>query len=84
MSLPLRLRLSLKISNSKYVLIIISFTNIFLELGRFHRLGDDDILVLPLDMTDFTSHNSAVRKVIREFGRIDYLVHNAGRSQRAR
>jgi len=55
-----------------------------LELGRFHRLGDDDILVLPLDMTDFTSHNSAVRKVIREFGRIDYLVHNAGRSQRAR
>lgn len=55
-----------------------------LEEGRYHRLSDSDVLVVPMDMTDFRTHQAAVRKVVRHFGQIDLMVHNAGRSQRAR
>ncbi|ODM94857.1 Dehydrogenase/reductase SDR family member 7 [Orchesella cincta] len=61
------------------------------ELNRVKReclelsnsLTDADILVLPLDMTDYSSHQSAFKKVLDHFGRLDILVSNAGRSQRA-
>jgi short-subunit dehydrogenase len=42
-----------------------------------------EVLVLPLDLTDFESHAGAVRAVLDRFGRIDILVHNAGISQRS-
>jgi len=55
-----------------------------LEEGKYHRLVDSDVLVLAMDMTDFNYHHDAVRKVVRHFGQIDMVIHNAGRSQRAR
>ncbi|XP_077625063.1 dehydrogenase/reductase SDR family member 7 [Crocuta crocuta] len=60
------------------------------ELERVKRrclengnLKDKDILVLPLDLTDRSSHEAATKAVLQEFGKIDILVNNAGRSQRS-
>ncbi|XP_046386778.1 dehydrogenase/reductase SDR family member 7 [Ischnura elegans] len=47
------------------------------------QLNVDDILVLPMDMTDFKAHQECFDQVIDKFGRLDILVNNAGRSQRA-
>ena len=44
----------------------------------------DNILVLPLDMCAFDQHEVAFKTVLNKFGKLDVLVHNAGRSQRAR
>jgi NAD(P)-dependent dehydrogenase (short-subunit alcohol dehydrogenase family) len=46
-------------------------------------LDADDILVLPLDVTDHESMPAAVASVINAFGRIDMLINNAGISQRS-
>jgi len=43
-----------------------------------------DILVLPMDMCDFSSHQENFQKILTEFGKLDILINNAGRSQRAR
>lgn len=43
----------------------------------------EDILVLPLDLLDLPSHQTAVETVIKYFKQIDVLVNNAGRSQRS-
>ncbi len=40
--------------------------------------GADDLLVVPLDVTDPYSAGLAVRASVDEFGRIDVLVNNAG------
>ncbi|XP_045422221.1 dehydrogenase/reductase SDR family member 7 [Lemur catta] len=60
------------------------------ELERVKRrclengnLKEKDILVLPLDLTDRSSHEAATKTVLQEFGRIDILVNNGGRSQRS-
>ncbi|XP_008047947.1 dehydrogenase/reductase SDR family member 7 isoform X1 [Carlito syrichta] len=60
------------------------------ELERVKRrclensnLKGKDILVLPLDLTDTSSHEVATKAVLQEFGRIDVLVNNGGRSQRS-
>ncbi|KAH9492895.1 Dehydrogenase/reductase SDR member 7 [Bulinus truncatus] len=53
-----------------------------LKLGG-SRLQDEDILVLPLDSTDFDSHSKAVQQVLEHFNKIDILINNAGKSQRA-
>ncbi|XP_070577039.1 dehydrogenase/reductase SDR family member 7-like isoform X2 [Ptychodera flava] len=44
---------------------------------------DEDIMILPLDLSVFDSHSSAAQKVLSKFGKIDILVNNAGRSQRS-
>jgi dehydrogenase/reductase SDR family protein 7 len=46
-------------------------------------LDANDILVLPLDVTDHESMPAAVTSVINAFGRIDMLINNAGISQRS-
>lgn len=46
-------------------------------------LKSDDILVLKMDMLDISGQDDAFEKVHNHFGRIDVLVQNAGRSQRA-
>ncbi|XP_013912585.1 PREDICTED: dehydrogenase/reductase SDR family member 7 [Thamnophis sirtalis] len=46
-------------------------------------LNEKDILILPLDLTDRGSHESATKTVLQHFGRIDILVNNGGRSQRS-
>merc|ERR1712156_463976 len=55
-----------------------------LDVGRYHGLVDKDVLVLPLDMTKFDSHQKCVDKVLHHFEKISIVIHNAGRSQRAR
>lgn len=47
------------------------------------NLKEKDILVLPLDLTDTRSHEAATKAVLQEFGKIDILVNNGGRSQRS-
>lgn len=44
----------------------------------------EDILVLPMDVCDLTSHKPNFEKILERFGRLDILINNAGRSQRAR
>lgn len=60
------------------------------ELERVKRrclengiLKGKDILVLPLDLTDRSSHEVATKTVLQEFGKIDILVNNGGVSQRS-
>ncbi|XP_008048016.1 dehydrogenase/reductase SDR family member 7-like isoform X1 [Carlito syrichta] len=60
------------------------------ELERVKRrcleisnLKGKDILVLPLDLTDTSSHEVATKAVLQEFGRIDILVNNSGIAQRS-
>ncbi|XP_029349933.1 dehydrogenase/reductase SDR family member 7 [Echeneis naucrates] len=60
------------------------------ELNRVKRqciddsdLQDEDILVLPLDLLDMTSHEEKSKTAIQCFGHIDVLINNGGRSQRS-
>lgn len=46
-------------------------------------LATDQVLVLPLDVTDWESLAGKVQKVLDTFGGIDLLVNNAGVSQRS-
>lgn len=46
-------------------------------------LARKDVLVLPMDMLELTKHQSHLKTVLDHFGRLDVLVNNAGRSQRA-
>ncbi|XP_029396846.1 LOW QUALITY PROTEIN: dehydrogenase/reductase SDR family member 7-like [Mus pahari] len=59
------------------------------ELERVKRrclengiMKEKDILVLPLDLADTSSHDIATKAVLQEFGRIDILVNNGGESHR--
>ncbi|GGN01161.1 oxidoreductase [Dyadobacter beijingensis] len=42
-----------------------------------------DVLILPMDVTQFDQAKPATDEVIAHFGRIDIMVHNAGVSQRS-
>ncbi len=59
------------------------------ELQRVARrchdagLAEDDVLVLPLDVTDWETLPGKVQAVLDTFGHIDLLVNNAGVSQRS-
>ena len=46
-------------------------------------LATDQVLVLPLDVTDWESLSGKVQTVLDTFGTIDLLVNNAGVSQRS-
>lgn len=48
------------------------------------NLKKEDVLVLPLDLLDFESHESKLKTVLDTFGNLDILVNNAGRSQRVK
>uniref|UniRef100_A0A663LYQ3 Dehydrogenase/reductase 7 n=1 Tax=Athene cunicularia TaxID=194338 RepID=A0A663LYQ3_ATHCN len=50
---------------------------------QISNLGEKDILVLRLDLTDRSSHEAATNSVLKHFGKIDVLVNNGGRSQRS-
>ncbi|KAM4624939.1 dehydrogenase/reductase SDR family member 7 [Polymixia lowei] len=47
------------------------------------NLQDKDILVLPLDLLERTSHEAKTKAAIQYFGNIDILINNGGRSQRS-
>ncbi|CAH1975117.1 unnamed protein product [Acanthoscelides obtectus] len=53
-----------------------------LELSK-NQLSDRDVLVVPMDVTDFQSHKKHFQYAVQHFGHIDILFNNAGRSQRA-
>ncbi|KAM3594829.1 uncharacterized protein V6R79_014593 [Siganus canaliculatus] len=60
------------------------------ELTRVKRhclessdLQSEDILVLPLDLLERTSHEEKAKTAIQFFGHIDVLINNGGRSQRS-
>ncbi|XP_051946094.1 dehydrogenase/reductase SDR family member 7-like [Xyrauchen texanus] len=60
------------------------------ELERVKRsclerssLKDKDILVLPLDLMDRTSHQEKTATALKHFGDIDVLINNGGRTQRS-
>ncbi|XP_071383850.1 dehydrogenase/reductase SDR family member 7 isoform X1 [Centroberyx affinis] len=60
------------------------------ELDRVKRrclersnLQDQDILVLPLDLLERTSHEAKTKAAIQHFGNVDILINNGGRSQRS-
>lgn len=46
-------------------------------------LSVDQVLVLPLDVTDWEALPGAVKTVLDQFGHIDLLINNAGVSQRS-
>lgn len=46
-------------------------------------ISGENILVVPLDVTELSGIDSGFQKVIQKFGRIDILVNNAGVSQRS-
>jgi len=46
-------------------------------------LKSDNILILPFDMTNLSAHEDCFKSVISKFGKLDLLISNAGRSQRA-
>jgi dehydrogenase/reductase SDR family protein 7B len=45
--------------------------------------NDSDILIIPLDVTDFGAIPAAVEDAMSKFGKIDILINNAGISQRS-
>ncbi|EEB17836.1 alcohol dehydrogenase, putative [Pediculus humanus corporis] len=47
------------------------------------ELSPDDILILPLDITKTNLHKTYFDLVINQFKKLDILINNAGRSQRA-
>lgn len=56
------------------------------ELQRVKQLTglpDQNVLVLPMDVTQFDKAKGAAEQVIAHFQRIDIMVHNAGVSQRS-
>ncbi|XP_061402107.1 dehydrogenase/reductase SDR family member 7-like [Musca vetustissima] len=53
-----------------------------LQVGKA-VLKDHDILVLPMDILKVTEHKQQLDKILEHFEKINLLVNNAGRSQRA-
>ncbi|MFK8043771.1 SDR family oxidoreductase [Congregibacter sp.] len=57
------------------------------ELQRVATLcrdaGAGDVVVLPLDVSNFDSMEPAAQQVLAHFGKIDLLINNAGVSQRS-
>lgn len=51
------------------------------ECAKF--IHEEDILILPLDLTKLSGIDSEVQTIIQKFGRIDVLVNNAGVTQRS-
>ncbi|XP_027200609.2 dehydrogenase/reductase SDR family member 7-like [Dermatophagoides pteronyssinus] len=50
------------------------------EIGRY---SENDVLVLPFNITDTDCHQQMLDKVLQHFNKLDILVNNAGRAQRS-
>ncbi|KAL3284582.1 hypothetical protein HHI36_018739 [Cryptolaemus montrouzieri] len=48
-----------------------------------NQLSQNDVLVIPMDITDLSLHRKNWDYAVRHFGKVDILFNNAGRSQRA-
>ena len=49
-----------------------------LEAGRYKEMKTEDILVLPLDVSNTLDHEASVKKVLAKMGKISGLVHCVG------
>src|SRR5689334_17644910 len=49
----------------------------------FRFISEENIFILPMDVTQLSGVDGEVQKVVKKFGRIDILVNNAGVSQRS-
>lgn len=58
------------------------FKNYVIELSK-GQLEDKDVLTIPMDVTDCSSHKRHFSMAVNHFGKVDILLNNAGRSQRA-
>ncbi len=47
------------------------------------KTADENVLILPLDLSDTSNVNALTQQVISTFGRIDILINNGGISQRS-
>ena len=54
-----------------------------LRVKNLTGLPDSSVLILPMDVTEFEKAQPAAEEIIKTFGRIDVMVHNAGVSQRS-
>ena len=45
---------------------------------RCRKIGAESTLLLHLDVTDDRSIKDAVKRVLKEYGRVDFLINNAG------
>ena len=54
-----------------------------LERVKTHCTGSPEVLVLPLDVTEFDRAGAHTQTVLEHFGQLDVLVNNAGISQRS-
>ena len=46
-------------------------------------LPESSVLIIPMDVTDFNKAQPAADLIMKTFGHIDIMVHNAGISQRS-
>ncbi|XP_065310816.1 uncharacterized protein [Dermacentor albipictus] len=71
---------------SRLVLSGTNLENLELVKNKCLEFGKDkgaEVLVLPFSISNFSSHSEQLQKVLDHFGKLDVLVNNAGRSQRA-
>jgi len=54
------------------------------ECVKRSMLTENDVLVLPMDVTITSKHQEMFQQVLDHFGSLDVLVNNAGRTQRAK
>ncbi|WP_221390690.1 SDR family oxidoreductase [Dyadobacter sp. NIV53] len=54
-----------------------------LRVKKLTGLPVSSVLILPMDVTEFDKTQPAVDMIIKTFGHIDVMVHNAGVSQRS-
>ncbi|XP_021357718.1 dehydrogenase/reductase SDR family member 7-like isoform X2 [Mizuhopecten yessoensis] len=55
-----------------------------MECIRVGGLSQEDVLVLKLDIKEYSEHESAVQQVHKTFQKIDILINNAGRTNKGK
>lgn len=48
---------------------------VYVSFSENSNLKEKDILVLPLDLTDTSSHEAATKAVLQEFGKVSCVLY---------
>ncbi|MBN7813582.1 SDR family oxidoreductase [Algoriphagus sp. H41] len=72
-----------KFSKEGYRVIISARKEPELERVKSECAHPEDVLVLPLDLTEIDSFEAKVSQALAQFGQIDVVLHNGGISQRS-